>query len=109
MKRFMYLSIGVLCLMLAATVGYHLGSQTAQAQAPETITGYRVVNGPSLTDHFVMLSNGDVYRQSHGSVYGTTFNTIPTKVGNFWTGQGGAVPTEQKTWGAVKGQYDNNN
>lgn len=32
MKRFAHFSIGVLCLMLAVAIGYHLGSQTAQAQ-----------------------------------------------------------------------------
>ena len=102
MKRFMYLSIGVLCLMLAVVAGYHLGSQSAQAQVPEPITAYRVVSGSSLTDHFVMLSNGDVYRQVHDPIYGATFNSPPTKVGNFWTGQGGAVPTSNESWGTIK-------
>jgi len=97
-----YIIIGVLIGVII--MQWQQGPQPAQAQAPEVITGYRVVSGSVLTDHFAMLSNGDVYRQSHNSTYGATFNTPPTKVGNFWTGQGGAVPTEQKTWGGVKGK-----
>jgi hypothetical protein len=31
MKRFAYLSFGLLCLMLAVAVGYHIGSNTARA------------------------------------------------------------------------------
>jgi len=32
MKRFMYLSIGVLCLALSALIGFHLGSSEVTAQ-----------------------------------------------------------------------------
>ncbi len=42
MKRFMYLSIGVLCLMLAALIGFHLGQRSAHAQS-DTITAQRFV------------------------------------------------------------------
>ena len=50
-KRFMYISIGVLCLMVSALIGFHIGSQSAIAQAPEPITGYRIADiehGPTL-------------------------------------------------------------
>lgn len=50
-KRFAHMSFGVLCLMVSALIGFHLGSQSAQVQAPEPITGYRTVaTGPSLND-----------------------------------------------------------
>ena len=33
MKRFMYLSIGVMCLMLSAAIGFHMGNRDARAQS----------------------------------------------------------------------------
>jgi hypothetical protein len=36
MKRFMFVSIGVLCLMVSALIGFYIGSESAQAQAPRT-------------------------------------------------------------------------
>ncbi len=32
MKRCMYLSIGVLCLMISGLIGFHIGTETAVAQ-----------------------------------------------------------------------------
>ena len=113
MKRFMQLSIGVLCLMLAVVAGYHLGSQTAQAQAPEMITGFGTTPSPivSAGAYFhVMLSNGDIYRNS-SNILGGDPNIIirqaPTYVGNFW--YDAPVPTNNSTWGGVKSQLDGNN
>ena len=70
MKTVMYLSISILCLLLSALIGMHIGSQSAQAQAPEPISGYRVVlGGGSAWDsvHYVTLSNGDVYARIHNA------------------------------------------
>ncbi len=105
MKKAMYLSITMLCLALTLLIGFHLGSHSVQAQAPEPITGYRVLS-PSqstLVDHFLMLSNGDVSRQSHDKTFGAIFNEPPTYVGNFWSGV--PVPVSESTWGKIKGQF----
>ena len=53
MKRFMYLSIGVLALMLAALTGFHMGNRAAHAQATDPVPGYRVVYDID-THHYVM-------------------------------------------------------
>ena len=42
MKRFMYLSIGVLCLSLSVLIGFHLGHQGAQA-GQKTVTAQKFV------------------------------------------------------------------
>ena len=34
MRRFMYFSIAVLCLSIAALIGFYGGSESAQAQVP---------------------------------------------------------------------------
>lgn len=102
MKRFALFSFSILCLMLAVAVGFHLGSHSAMAQAPEAITGYRtVVVGSTNILHFVMLSNGDVY--VHQSNYdGPWINTLQP-VGNFWSDA--PVSTSPESWGAIKDQY----
>jgi hypothetical protein len=49
--------------------------------------------------HYILLSNGDVYRQE--AIVGSphVFTGDPSFVGNFWDG---AVSTDQSTWGNVK-------
>jgi hypothetical protein len=42
MKRFMFASIGVLCLALSVLIGYHVGSRAALAQS-ETITARKFI------------------------------------------------------------------
>jgi hypothetical protein len=104
MKKLMYLSISILCLSISALIGFHVGSQSVQAQAPELITGYGVIRhvGDNLVDHFVMLSNGDVWKQdSVDDDFGTPTRS-PVYMGNFW---GGTVPTGATSWGQIKGEY----
>jgi len=93
MKRFMYLSIGLMCMAITLLIGFHLGSHSVQAQAPEAINGYRVYQAGTLINHFIMLSNGDVYRQTHEQGATTPFSGAPAFfVGNFW---GGTVPVSE--------------
>jgi len=76
MKRFMYLSIGVLCLSLSALVGSHIGNRTAEAvlSSPTRnfdtgIVAYRVVGSRRFAlDEF-------------GSAWEIYVNTVPG--GNF--------------------------
>lgn len=101
MKRFALFSFGMLCLMLAIAVGYHLGSQTAQAQGGE-IGFYRVGVTENWVHHFVMLPGGDVYRRKHDAGQ-TNFTGAPLEyMGNYWDGP--PVPVESSTWGGIKGQ-----
>jgi hypothetical protein len=108
-KRFMFVSIGVLCLMVSALIGFHLGGQSAQAQAYEPIAAYRTVaTGPSQNDvqHFVIWANGDVFRnRTYHGAGPVIFNDPANYVGNFYTGNSG-VPVAPETWGNIKGKYD---
>ncbi len=100
MKRFMYLSIGVLCLAMAALISFHIGSQRAEAQT-EIGAQYYVEAGGGF-NVFAILPNGDVYVNNTNTTAG--FERHPsTYVGNFWEG---TVSTDKATWGKVKGQYD---
>jgi len=103
MKRFMYLSIGVLSLMLAVAVGYHVGSPPVQAQ---TANWYRMVIDPNTahTHHYVMTAEGNVFHRAN--YLGQPFTDDLVFVGNFW--QEPPVATDQGTWGGVKGKYNDN-
>lgn len=103
MKRFMFFSIGVLCLMLSALIGFHIGGRQARAQGPG------VVLVGSGGDHpiWVMTETGDVYTSSPnlGGVGDWFFERPADFVGNFWTGDG-AVATQESTIGEIKSKYD---
>lgn len=49
MKRFMQLSIGVLCLLIAALIGFHLGSRTAVAE-PDSVVKHLMDDPVSMLD-----------------------------------------------------------
>lgn len=78
-RRFMLVSIGILCLMLAALIGFHIGNGSVRAQAPEggPIVGF-VWEGAV---HHVILANGDMYSNSANLRGPAEF------IGNIWTGQ----------------------
>jgi len=99
MKRFMYLSIGLLCLSLSALIGFHVGSRTAEAQ-PEMVSGTHQFRDNVWT---VMLSNGDVYINNYHPIL-DKFEEPARYLGNFWNGD--PVQTDQGTWGGVKGKYN---
>lgn len=93
-KRFAFVSFGILCLMLAALVGFHIGSRSAQAQSPErTIVG--VTHAGDISRIFVVTSNGDLYAGRD------RLETPLNRWGNVWTGQD-PVPTESSTGGNIK-------
>jgi hypothetical protein len=131
MKRFMYLSISVLCLSVSALIGSHIGTRSAQAQAPGPI-----YSDTGIVTHFAewML---DQYGQTWfiGSSWERTAPDVPSWLFNQikswhltviitqdnsawkWNGTewvnlgpwpGGPVPTSPNTWGDVKGKYDDN-
>jgi len=100
MRKFFYLSAGLMCLAITFAIAFHLGSRSVNAQAPEPITGYRVGFASGLFHHYVMLSTGDVYLKQGVGQFGQT--GAPVFVGNFWAG---TVPTSESTWGSVKDAY----
>ena len=113
MKRFMYLSIGMLALMLAAFAGFHMGSSSAQAQ------GGGIVSFEFGQFSYVMDTNGDVWMQVafqgiSQTCWGSDTNTWefcsdpPLYVGNFWGGQP-PVSTSKQTWGKTKQEYKRKN
>jgi hypothetical protein len=99
MKRFMFLSIGVLCLAIAVLIGFYVGSQKATAQTSEA-QYFFTYSGGSYFHYVAILPNGDVYR--HQLLSNDPMQT-PAYVGNFW---GGGVATDKSTWSGVKGQYN---
>jgi hypothetical protein len=78
-------------------IGFHIGSQRVEAQAPEDIGGYRVVGDTQYIWHIVMLPNGDVFQKQYSR--GTHQWYESQYLGNFWDG---VVTTDQSTWGGVK-------
>ena len=86
MKRLVYLSMTMLCLALAALIGFHLGGRPVEAQTPEPITDYRIAVAGGQIVHYVMLSNGDVWAQRHAMDANefSPSDAKPTLVGNFW-------------------------
>lgn len=104
MKRFMFLSIGVLCLAIAALIGFYIGSQRVDAQTPAGTVFF--VNRDSSTGgggtsyYNAILPNGDVY---YNVDQGGNLNyTAAQYRGNFW---GSLVSSDKSTWGAVKENY----
>jgi hypothetical protein len=59
MKRFMYLSIGVLCLSVAGLIGFHVGTRPAHAQLAREVAGIAVDASGSTV--FVLEADGDVW------------------------------------------------
>ena len=43
MKRFMMFSVSVLCLAVAVLIGFHVGSQRVEAQAPAEVIATHIV------------------------------------------------------------------
>lgn len=111
MKGFALFSFSILCLVLAVTVGGHLGSQDARAQAPGLVIGFTANASGIGGDHYVMLDNGDVYyrRVKYGADGALHYDDNAelechlNYVGNFWSG--GPVSTSPESWGAIKDRY----
>jgi len=99
MKRFLMFSVSVLCLSVAVLIGFHVGSQRAEAQAGGEIVGYQSLLGSMTTLNHVLLSNGDLYYRTY-SAYNGTFGELKY-CGNFF--DGAAVSTTPSTWSDVKG------
>jgi hypothetical protein len=136
MKRFMYFSIAVLCLMVSALIGFHIGSESAQAQAPRAAitpsspsTG--IIVGVDWAG-YVLDQLGQVWYMHNGCWERRTeadppvpvseiklwsYYTVVTNDDTVWAHHGGPweqcgpwpggpVPTSPDTWGGVKGKYE---
>jgi hypothetical protein len=99
MKRFMFLSIGVLCLAIAALIGFYVGSQRAEAQTPTGTMFF--VNFSGSHYYYAVLPNGDIY-VNVGANGNPAVAEGASYCGNFW---GGQVSADKSTWSGVKGQY----
>jgi len=106
MKHFFYFSISVLCLAIAALIGFHIGSRSVEAQSTDLpIEGYSVVQAPADSPyfhHYVIYSNGDVYRRTL-DVNTDEFTPEHLFVGNFFDGEA-PVNASESTWGNIKNQ-----
>ena len=100
MKRFMFLSIGVLCLAVATLIGFYIGSRSAVAQAPAEAQYFYAKDG-NYNLYRAILPNGDIYKNVDEG--GPLLYATPTYAGNFW---GNSVGTDKSSWGGVKGQYN---
>jgi hypothetical protein len=93
-KKFFYVCAGLFLLALT----YHLGAQSAIAQAPSnSVVG---MDAASSTYANVITANGDVYRIDAGIGGGGALNA--TYRGNLF---GAATPSSESTWGQVKDRY----
>jgi hypothetical protein len=99
MILFRYLSIGVLCLTLAALIGLHLGSQTAQAQPTEVRYLATDYAGGGDFNVIAILPNGDVYRRLATTAPWEQTDP-PNYIGNFWNSA--PTPTSSESWGSIK-------
>ena len=105
MKRFALFSFGVLCLMLAVAVGFHVGSQTAQAQPMETLYFVRPHGGTNGSAHVIAITpGGDIYSRAFDPSHQWQSTDPPNFNGNYWWGT--AVPVRGSTWGGIKSQLD---
>ena len=111
MKRLLMFSLSIFLLTFSAALVFHMDSEPAEAQSGGMIVGFSGDNSA----HYVVLSNGDVYRQrtfNQGAVDGNACDTAygyatycgaPDYIGNFWSG--GVVATHNSTMGGVKSLY----
>ena len=116
MKRFMYVSIGLLCLSLSTLIGFHIGSRTAQAQAAAPVVGFATTE--TGDEQLVIDTNGGVWLQRRynlgatatlcGDIMGfpTYCGDAPLYIGNFWGS--GTVSSGQSSLGAVKSRLGGN-
>jgi len=130
MKRFMYLSIALLCLSLSALIAVHVGHHNAQATIVTDPVGVIL----AVSEDFVLTTTEEIWTyndnmgwlkleslpiplsqvhffDSEGAVH------MVDKNGDYWElldhvwfnrGQPpvGPVPTGQKSWGTVKNKYN---
>ena len=96
MKRFLMFSVSILCLSIAVLIGFYVGSQRVEAQAPAEVQ-YFYAHEASGNYIMAILPNGDVYHNAHSG--GSPFTEESNYIGNFWTG---VVATEQSSWGNIK-------
>lgn len=132
MKRFMYASIGLLCLSLSALIGFHIGSRSASA----TVTTEPVGNIVAMYESTVLTLDGRIWTFD---AYGTRqwiehdYSPIPVPISDIqfidngnviqfvdkngdvwnrnghypqWTNVGHPplppVPTSGESWGSIK-------
>ena len=89
-KRFALVSFGLLCLSLAALIGFHLGSHSASAVAPEATSDWRVTQfDEDKVYYHVLVSNGDVFVRTLTLADGQLDDPPATFAGNFWDGPEG--------------------
>jgi hypothetical protein len=103
MKRFMFLSIGVLCLAVAALIGFYIGSHQVIAQTPPQAMGFCATTYGAYC-FYMILPNGDTYSREICEVYPNVYcATKPVNyMGNYWEG---ATATNKSTWGGVKQDF----
>lgn len=65
MKRFMYFSVSVLCMAIAAIIGFHIGSSTISAQTASDIQYHTVECGSGKCLVHAITPSGDVYYNYH--------------------------------------------
>ena len=101
MKRFAYLSFGIMCTAITALTAAQFETPAAVAQGYSPVVSYEIDVTPNSTHHYAILENGDIYTRH--AAPGATFNYPSEYVGNIFGD--GTVPTEQKTLGNIKNEF----
>ena len=92
-RAFFFVCAGLLCLAVA----YHLGANSARAQAPgNPVVGF---SGPLLC-----TANGDIYAAAALGGNAASYAQW-TRVGNVFSGEIPTEATQQPSWGQVKAKY----
>ncbi len=105
MKRFMYLSVSLLCLALATLIGFHIGQGTAGAQSGSMITGMSAVGqlDGSSGVVFVMTASGECFMNRFNNTQGFGYIGSLTSLGNFW--DSGPTSVTPSTWSEIKAKF----
>ena len=87
MKKFMYLSISMLCLMVSALVGFHMNSRSANASIVDRKAGRVVVAGATEGNAFSILTvDGNIYWVTTSGFSFVRTIPVPTKDVAFYLG-----------------------
>ena len=111
MKNFFYMCASVACLALALLIGFHLGSNNAEAQSTRTVVAYQVAvevfenRSSPIVRHYVITASGDCYTRQGATEASvgwqlalTAAGTLPTPAttGSRSLGSRRVAPIEQR-------------
>ena len=115
MKRFMYLSISILCLSVSLLIGFHFGNKNAGAGYVDPTPAGNVISASDDGLHlYVLNTSGEIWLLSRavagwsGPFIRTPPLPVPISDVAYWGGQGNAVITKSDVgyfWDGASGSW----